>query len=337
MTHARALRFNVEDPVHGRVPCAALVPEQHEPSTLPTCLFLYGGGGGHESLVGIEPIIAAAWAAGTLQPCIIATPDVGPWSFYLDDPDRGYAWETFITQRFITRLQTLTRNAQHEPPRLGIAGISMGGYAALKIAFQHLPTFAAVAAISPMLEPYKGAPNQVPLRNRYFYPPEVPQALLGTPRDEKLYQSDHPTARARRNAKTILAHNLAIYIDASGQDTLHAHDGAESLHRELWTQDIPHEYHLRRNSDHAGPDLAPRLLTALHWLITELQPSAAPTLTPTEQAWQTWLQNQTLPQPTTPLPPESPLYPTYLRKITHPQRQTAAQQDPTIHRIYGVL
>ena len=61
-----------------------------------------------------------------------------------------------------------------------ITGLSMGGYGALKLAFKHPQLFAAVGAVSPMLEPYAPAgPNAVPARNRFFYPPEVPQALLG--------------------------------------------------------------------------------------------------------------------------------------------------------------
>jgi S-formylglutathione hydrolase len=267
-----------------------------------------------------------------LTPCIIATPDVGPWSFYLDDRERGYAWELFITQRFVQALMRLTASR-----KLGIVGISMGGYAALKLAFQHSQLFAAVGVISPMLEPYGDGANNVPLRNRYFYPPEVPQALLGPERDEALYESDHPTARARRNAQTIIAQNLAIYIDAAGQDTLHAQDGSESLHRELWTQDIPHEYHLRRDADHVGPDLAPRLATALQWVTSRLQPPAAEALSAVEQTWRNWLDNPSQPQPTTPLPPESPLTPALLRRQTQALREAAAREDPTIQRRYGLL
>jgi S-formylglutathione hydrolase len=299
MTHARALRFDLEDPTHGQVPCAALVPEQHAHAA---CLFLYGGGGSRDNLIDLQATFEVAWNTGQLEPCIIATPDVGPWSFYLEDPQRGYAWESFITQRFAPKVQALTT----QPTLLALAGISMGGYAALKLAFQHPQLFKAVAAISPMLEPYT-TPNTVPLRNRYFYPPEVPQALLGEQRDEALYQSDHPTSRAKTNAATLKAHNLAIYIDAAGQDTLHAQDGAESLHRELWHQDIPHEYHLRKNTDHTGPDLPERLTTAFQWITQNLQPKAAPSPAPS------------------------------LRDQLAKKRQAAATLDPTIHRHYGKL
>lgn len=330
MTHARLSRFDLEDPVHGQVPCAVLAPEQHAQRALPVCLFLYGGGGSRESLASLQPVFEAAWREGKLNPCVIATPDVGPFSFYLDDHARGYAWESFITRRFVPQLQAAGRVA--------IVGVSMGGYAALKLAFEHPQQFAAVAAVSPMIEPYaERHPDAVPLRNRYFYPPEVPQALLGAQRDAALYHADHPTARARKNASAIIAHKLAIYIDAAGRDALNAHDGAESLHRELWARDIPHEYQLRKNSDHAGPDQVPRLLSALRWVNDELQPPAAASLTALERDWQTWLDDPSQAQPTTPLPADSGLFPAYLRALLEPQRKEAAKQDPSMHRHYGLL
>lgn len=328
MTHASLLRFDVEDPVHGAVPCAALLHDAHRQRELPCCLVLYGGGGSRETLAALQPVFERA-----LPPCILAMPDVGPWSFYLDDPARGLAWESFLVQRLVPHVRALQPTAAVP---LGVVGMSMGGYGALKLAFARPQLFAAVGAVSPMLEPYRET-HPVPLRNRFFYPAEVPQALLGRVRDEALYRADHPAVRAHANARALLEHELAIYIDAAGRDVLNAHDGAESLHRKLWDLDIPHEYHLRRDADHAGPDLAPRLCVALSWVLERLQPKAAAALTDLEHAWQAWLVAQTGPMPTTPLPTDSRLYPIFLRTTLDPQRTAAAREDPTVSRHYGIL
>jgi len=330
MPHASLLRFDVEDPVHGRVPCAALLHEAHAQRELPCCLMLYGGGGSHESLAALAPVFERAWIEDVLPPCIIATPDVGPWSFYLDDAARGLAWESFITERFVQRVRALQPVAAR---RLGVVGMSMGGYGALKLAFARPQLFAAVGAVSPMVEPT----GHVPLRNRFFYPPEVPSALLGTARDEALYRRDHPAARARTHAQQLIEQALAIYIDAAGQDALNAHDGAESLHRVLWDLDIPHEYRLRRDADHAGPDLAPRVCEALRWVIDRLRPPRAAPLSELEQEWQTWLAARATPLPSTPLPADSRLFPAFLRATQEPQRAAAQLQDPTMSRHYGIL
>ncbi len=57
-TQVHIARFNVADPVHGEVACIELAP-RHD-TTLPICLFLYGGGGTCESLLALEPLLAGA-------------------------------------------------------------------------------------------------------------------------------------------------------------------------------------------------------------------------------------------------------------------------------------
>ncbi|HKP60805.1 MAG TPA: alpha/beta hydrolase-fold protein [Polyangiales bacterium] len=271
MNESELMRFDVLDERHGAVPCAAVLPRGAE-GALPLCLFLYGGTGSRETLAEIHSVLDAWWVAGAIPRMLVATPDVGPFSFYLDDPERGLFWESFVTGRFVTDLRERFRLRA----RAALVGISMGGYGALKVAFSRSAEFAAVAAISPMLEPAFPA-NSVPLRNRYHYPPEVPQALLGPVRDAALYERDHPATRARIHAAAVRDTDLAIYLDASGRDTFHAHDGAEHLHRLLWSLDIPHEYLLRRDFDHAGPELVDRLREAFAWVGARLQPAAAPT------------------------------------------------------------
>jgi len=326
-------RFEVADPIHGHVPCAAVVPASGAaPRAL--CLFLYGGGGSRESLAEIEPLLQAWWASDRLAPMIVATPDVGPWSFYLDDPARGLGWESFVAQRLTASLQVRSRAGAQLP--LGAVGISMGGYAALKLAFAPAHAFAAIAAISPMIEPTLEAADVRP-RNRYHYPPEVPQALLGVDRDPGLYRGDHPAARAQRNARALRAAELAIYIDAAGSDALNAHDGAEHLHRVLWDLDVAHEYHLRKDSDHVGPDLIDRLEQGFTWVSSRLVPAPAPQLNEHERAWDSWLASDRSAAAPDALPPTSPLFSRVLRAQLEPLRRAAEASDPTFARRCGLV
>jgi hypothetical protein len=213
----------------------------------------------------------------------------------------------------------------------------MGGYGALKLAFARPHAFAAVAAVSPMVEPSAEA-EPVPARNRYFYLPEFPQALLGPARDAALYRSDHPAARASARQTALRESSLAIYIDAAGDDCFHAHDGAEFLHRVLWQLDVPHEYLLRRNADHVGPDLPERLLAAFRWVARNLQPPAAlPEPTPLEASWLRWLEGVDLTPPDTELPSTSPWFVRVLRARIALPRQAAAQSDPSVLRRNGLL
>lgn len=324
-TQAYIERFKVADPVHGEVACIEIGPRRD--ATLPICLFLYGGGGTCEALLALEPLLTQAWLRGGLPACRIVTPNVSPWDFYLDDPERGTAWERFVAERLLSHL------APRAP--VGLVGISMGGYGALKMAFARPRAFGAVAAVAPMVEPSLAA-GAVRPRNRYHYPPEVPSALLGAERDAALYESDHPACRLIRHADAIRNGQLAIYLDAGTADALNAHDGAEFLHRVLWDLDIEHDYRLFGGADHVGPSLIPRLESAFCWTLGKLQEPAL-TLTPLELDWQRWLDAGAGGQAPPPLPPTSPLMPRLLRTMLAPLRDAARSQDDTMDRRFGVL
>jgi len=327
-------RFDVIDDRLGPVPCAAVSPDDVT-TQLPGCLFLFGGGGSRESLAEIQPLLEAAWAQERLAPMVVATPDVGPFTFYLDDPPRGLHGERFVGDVLVPHLRARFAGVIAEGP-WGVVGVSMGGYGALKIALSRPSSFSAVAAVSPMIEPASEA-ARVPLRNRYHYPPDVPQALLGPGRDPALFSSDHPATRARQNAEALRASSVAIYLDAAGADALNAHDGAEYLHRVLWSLDIAHEYRLRRDADHVGPDLVDRLREAFSWVGTVLRPAAPAALTVAELGWRAWLDGDRSGPPPPPLPPTSPLFPAMLRASLSPLAANAAETDPTFSRRYGVL
>lgn len=324
MTRFRIDRTTVADPLHGQVSCVQLVPVAAP--NAPVCLFLYGGGGSAELLSGLQPLFEDAVLRGMLAAMRIVTPEVGPFSFYLDDPERGLGWESFIIERLVPQIAS-------DCP-VGVVGISMGGYGALKIAFRQSHRIKAVAAVSPMLEPAHEA-DRVTERNRFHYPPDVPSALLGATRDSDLYRLDHPANRAMAHAESIRVHDLAIYIDAASEDALNAHDGAEFLHRVLWDLDLAHEYHLLRNADHVGPTLVPRLETAFAWVGEKLLPRS-PSFSDQERAWMRWLDEGQIGTPPQALPPSSAIFPRVLRSMLAPAKEAAMLKDPTLRRRYGL-
>src|SRR3954471_1182070 len=105
MSESDLIRFDVLDDQHGAVPCAAVLPRAAT-TPLPLCLFLYGGGGSRESLAEIQGALEAWWASGVVPPMLVATPDTGAFTFYLDDPERGQFWESFVAEHFRTALRS---------------------------------------------------------------------------------------------------------------------------------------------------------------------------------------------------------------------------------------
>jgi S-formylglutathione hydrolase len=292
----------------GLIPCAALLPPAYNHRTsLPLCLLLMGGGGTRQSLIDLKPAIDGLFAEG-LEPMIFATPTAG-MSYYFDDPDTGTNWQSFLIDDFIPHLRqrfntSAPRNAT------AIAGISMGGYGALKFAFARPDVFGIVTAIQPILEPAFNEKDIRP-RNRLHHIAGGPSKLIGKTTDPAQVEAANPANRLRANARAIAESNLAIYIEAGDDDFINAHDGAEFLHRTLWDLDISHEYRLLRGADHGGPTLLPRIKDALRWTGRTLNE----------------LRHPPAPDP----------FLTGMRSYLHNERDNAAAKDETMHRRYGIL
>ncbi len=320
------------------VPYAVLLPPGYdERGPYPLCLFLHGGGGSRQNLVDLQPFFDGLWAAGLMPPTVIASASTGAMSFYLDHPDGKYRWESFIAKDLLEHLRS-SYNVGRDRRSTVIAGISMGGYGSLKIAFQHPDQFGAVAAVQPMIEPGLRAAD-IGARNRFFNPPGGPDDLIGEHRDPALFEANNPASRARANAAAIRESRLAIYLEVGDEDMLNAHDGAEFLHRVLWDFDVSHEYHLVRGADHGGPTFIPRLREAFAWLgstISASEPHDAPKTDAEEQAVRDWIQRGLAGEPVK-VDPTSTAFIVALRAQLEPARERAAQVDPTTRRRYGIL
>lgn len=123
-------------------------PPGHGPGdTLPLIVMLHGFGNDHTTaLVGMTPARAVAlrWGGRPLTPMAIVTVDGGDgyWNPHpADDP------MAMIVDELIPLCQRKGLGAS--PHRIGMMGISMGGYGALAIAERNPGLVSAVAAISP--------------------------------------------------------------------------------------------------------------------------------------------------------------------------------------------
>jgi len=304
------------------VPYAVLAPESPHP--LPLCVLLMGAGGSRDNLADLQPLFDRWWAEGALPPMTVAVPSPG-LDYYLEDP-AGLRWDSFLAGDFIPLLRP-----PGEPVLL--AGISGGGYGALKLAFSRPHLFLAVAAMQPMLEPGLRASGVGP-RNRLHHSAGGPPQLTGPALDPALWESNNPANRARANADALRQAGLAIYLEAAARDFLNAHDGAEFLHRLLWDLDLPHEYHLVRDADHGGPTLRPRLARLFAWLGSLLRP--APPDVAAERAAAAWLASGMQGKPPAGATTTAAFL-AFLRARFEPLRARAAAQDPDTLRLLGRL
>lgn len=290
------------------VPYAVIAPS-NPAGPLPLCVVLMGGGGSRQSLVECQPLFDLWWSEGALAPMVFATPSAG-MSYYVEDP-QGDRWDSFLVEEFLPHLRAAC-NVRSGRLSTFMMGISMGGYGALKVAFAHPELFAAVAALSPMLEPgFSDA--AIGARNRIHHASGGPARLIGPARDPELFAANNPANRARDNAARLRESGLPIYLEVGDHDFVNAHDGTEFLHRVLWDLDISHEYHLVRGADHGGPTFRPRMRAAFSWLTAVLAGQTASAPGADELAWGR------------------------IRAQIEPLRSQAAASDSSTHRVFGVL
>jgi S-formylglutathione hydrolase FrmB len=129
-------------------------PPRHRPgSELPLVIMLHGYGGNHaDALLGLSPARAVALRVGgaPLPPMALVTVDggTGYWNPHPGDNPQAMLTDELIP---LCRRRGLGTESRGGAQRIGVMGISMGGYGALLLAekFPHLT--GAAAAISPAI------------------------------------------------------------------------------------------------------------------------------------------------------------------------------------------
>ncbi|MGB9465214.1 MAG: alpha/beta hydrolase family protein [Candidatus Acidiferrum sp.] len=220
--------------------CILLPPSYDEEKTrrYPILYLLHGLGDNEQFLVhsGGMNLVEDLWEEHQLGEFLIVTPAAGA-SFYLNSRDGKRRYEDFFLQEFMLGVEKRYRALAGRGSR-GIAGISMGGYGALHIAFRHPQLFGAVGAHSAAL--IEKMPNMSVQNSRQIGRLRVLGDAFGSPFDPAFWNQNDPVTIAR-------AANLAglkIYFDCGSEDDYGFDSGAEALDKLLTSRHIPHEFHL---------------------------------------------------------------------------------------------
>ncbi|WP_156325418.1 alpha/beta hydrolase [Nonomuraea sp. SBT364] len=134
------------------------LPDGYGPSAPPyESLYLRGGGGdGHDAYTAKGDLVTALKNGRDPYQVIAVMPTGGLAGWYSDWPGRtdGFfapQWETFHVGQLVPWIDANYNTAANRDGR-AIAGISMGGFGALRYAAAHPGTFGAVGALSPGTE-----------------------------------------------------------------------------------------------------------------------------------------------------------------------------------------
>jgi S-formylglutathione hydrolase FrmB len=196
---------------------------------------------------------------GTLPDLIVVAVDGGN-SFFVNGSAGRY--EDLLTRDLIAHVESTYRVIPGRGGR-ALLGVSMGGYAALRIAFAHPELFAAVATHSAMLLERIPSAAQGARRGHMA----AFHRVFGNPIDEALWKEGDPLTWARRaDAGTA----PALYLDCGAQDRYGLARGHRNLDRILNERGVAHTFELPPG-DHGYEYVRSRLGESLAFLARSLE------------------------------------------------------------------
>ncbi|MEZ6038298.1 MAG: alpha/beta hydrolase-fold protein [Planctomycetota bacterium] len=197
---------------------------------------------------GGAPLLDKAIGDGTLPPCIFVTANGGRSSMYVNR--EGERWEDLITKDLLGELTKKYRISDRRDER-AIMGVSMGGMAALRIAFTQPELFGAVAAHSSAV--FCEDPAQLPERVQQMASRFGLDEVFGNPIQKEPWQKANPLCIANGAAPETLK-KLRIYFDAGTRDRLGFDEGNTLLHEALDKHKVPHTWRLIDGGGHSWGD-----------------------------------------------------------------------------------
>ena len=183
---------------------------------------------------GLPHILEELWKSGDLPEMIVVAVD-GDNSFFVNGPLGAY--EDLVTRDAPARVEATYRTVAGREGR-ALLGVSMGGYAALRIALAQPEAFRAVAAHSAMV--LESVPTAAAGAGRWQM--AAFNRAFGEPIDAGLWAANDPLALA---ARADPGKTPALYFDCGSSDRYGLFRGNEELHRRLQARAVAHEFALR--------------------------------------------------------------------------------------------
>ena len=201
--------------------------KQETEKRYPVLYFLHGAGGNETSDgPAFSAIVDRMIKAGEVPPTICVFPN-GGMSGYRNHPETGINVETMIIEELLPLIDRRYRSFPRRESRV-IAGYSMGGGGAVRLALNHPDKFDAAASLAgSMVNRRSGElPPNLTVEALQSHDPEVRLLLVGGYKDNVTFASQQPmidllqqanysfTFRTLRN----VPHNLGLYYKLAGDD-----------------------------------------------------------------------------------------------------------------------
>lgn len=237
------------------VPFAVFLPkdyadEKNKETKYPLVVWLHGMWEDHMRFYGRggAPLLDKAVGDGTLPPCVFVCANGGRTSMYLNRKDQK--WEDLITVDLLAHITKNYRVSEVREQR-ALMGVSLGGMAALRIAFTKPELFGTVAVHSSAI--FAEDPEQLPPMVKSMATRMGLDEEFGNPIQKEPWQHANPLCIAgTADVKTLAT--LAIYFDAGTNDRLGLDAGNKALHEQLEKRKVAHEWRLIEGGGHSWGD-----------------------------------------------------------------------------------
>lgn len=207
-----------------------------------------------------------------LPEMVLVFPDGGR-SFYTNYHDGSADYEEFVVVDLPAFIEKTYRVSAASDKR-AIAGTSMGGYGALKIAMRFPDRYAAVAGHSPIVFPVAN-PLDVPPEARagryYQYLSSIFRTVYGDPFDQSYFDENNPIELAGTRDLS----GLAIYFDYGTADrynrSIGLGKGLEKLESQLDASGVRHTFIAHPNEPHGWELVFTHIGTSLEFLSSAME------------------------------------------------------------------
>ena len=209
---------------------------------------------------GLSPILARLRESGAVPELLVVAVDGGN-SFFVNSP--GGRYEDMVTKDLVAHVESTYRVVVGRKGR-ALLGVSMGGYAALHVAFEQPGLVAAVATHSAML--LERIPSAEQGAGRWHMAAFT--RVFGDPIDRALWSENDPLTWAKKvDPKTV----PALHVDCGAEDRYGLARGHRELRRILDQRGIAHAFELPPG-DHGYEFVRARLEKSLRFLGDALKP-----------------------------------------------------------------
>ena len=182
---------------------------------------------------GLAAQLDELWARKALPEFVLVAPDGGN-SFFVNGPQGRF--EDVVTGDLPAWAEGALRLRPGRDQR-ALWGVSMGGYAALRVAFAHPQVFGRVATHSAML--LTRPPTREQGAGRWHM--AAFEAVFGSPIDAALWAANDPLTLAERADARALP---ALRFDCGAEDRYGLAEGHRRLHGLLEGRGVPHAFEL---------------------------------------------------------------------------------------------